>query len=112
MTYKECKFTDIKVVLVTLSKLKFKHNFPNFPNYNIFLKIVLLPFLAAILNFSVKRKNTLSWKGCESTGVFFHQKCFPTIFGSLLEFLHKKQNNNNTHSFTKNCILAQMEKNH
>ena len=34
MTYKECKFTDIKVVLVTLSKLKFKHNFPNFPNYN------------------------------------------------------------------------------
>ena len=32
--YKECKFTDIKVVLVTLSKLQFKRNFPNFPNYN------------------------------------------------------------------------------
>ena len=30
MTYKDCKLTDIKIVLVTLSKLKFKHNFPNY----------------------------------------------------------------------------------
>ena len=36
MIYEGCKFTDIKVVLMMLSKLKFKHNFPNFPNYSIY----------------------------------------------------------------------------
>ena len=54
MTYKECKFTDIKVVLVTLSKLKFKHNFPNFPNHN-----TILNFVYTIM-FSLRRACELS----------------------------------------------------
>ena len=70
--------------------------------WRVFSKFLLLPLLAAILNFFIKcksafileieRARVISTKflihNADSIGDFC-KNCFPTIFGGHLEFLHK-----------------------